>query len=46
LKVSGDLMDKRRFRQWSDTLPWFWRIGPIDDDGGPCMEKCMYSLSL
>jgi hypothetical protein len=46
LKVFGDLMDERRFRQRSDTLLWFWRIGLIDDDGCPCMEECMYSLSL
>jgi hypothetical protein len=40
-KVSGDLTDKRRFGQRSDTLPWFWRIGDAVDASGPRMEECM-----
>ena len=27
LKVAGDITDDQRFRQQSDALPWFWRIG-------------------
>jgi len=41
-KVSGDITDKRRFGQWSDTLPWFWRVGDETDPSGPQMQECVY----
>jgi hypothetical protein len=46
LKVVGDITDERRFGQRSDALPWFWRIGDINNSSGPRMQECMYSTRL
>lgn len=35
LKVAGDLTDEARFRQQSDTLPWFWQVGEAVCDSSP-----------
>ena len=35
LKVAGDITDERRFGQWSDVLPWFWRFGEPVFPSGP-----------
>jgi hypothetical protein len=43
LKVAGDITDERRFGQRSDALPWFWRIGDINNSSAPRMQECMYS---
>jgi hypothetical protein len=40
MKVAGDLTDKSRFSQCSDTLPWFWGISSPDDFNGPWMQEC------
>src|SRR5258708_3971712 len=41
MKVAGDLTDEGRFNQRSDTLPWFWQIGHVNDSDGPRMQECM-----
>ena len=46
LKVAGDITDERRFGQWSDALPWFWRIGDGTDSSGPRMQECGYFCLL
>jgi hypothetical protein len=43
LKVAGDLTDERRFGQRSDALPWFWRVGDVDNSSGPRMQECAYA---
>ena len=43
MKVAGDLTDERQFRQRSDTLPLFWRIGREDGSDAPDapqMQEC------
>ncbi|KAI0245105.1 hypothetical protein BJV78DRAFT_1141358, partial [Lactifluus subvellereus] len=39
LKVAGDITDERRFGQWSNALPWFWRIGDINNSSAPRMQE-------
>jgi hypothetical protein len=41
LKVVGDITDEQRFRQWSDTLPWFWHINEVSNSNAPQMQECM-----
>ena len=46
LKVAGDLTDEQRFGQRLDALPWFWRIGDVDNSSGPRMQECTYADQL
>jgi hypothetical protein len=41
LRMSGDMMEENRVGQRSDTLAWFWRLGPHSDmEGDDWMEEC------
>ena len=43
LKVAGDLMDKQRYGQQLDSLPWFWCIGYENNTSSLQMQECRYS---
>ena len=43
LKVAGDLTDKQRYGQRSDSLPWFWCIGYENNTSSLQMQECTYS---
>ena len=41
LVVIKDISMAKRFGQGSDSLAWFWRIGPSEDEiTGEWMEEC------
>ena len=42
MKVAGDITDENQFGQWSDTIPWFWRIGEPVGSSGPWMQECRW----
>jgi hypothetical protein len=47
LKVNTDMVEENRFGQRSDTLAWFWRMGPqsqSDSDGDEWMRECEFTL--
>jgi hypothetical protein len=40
LRMSGDILEENRVGQRSDTLAWFWRLGPNSDiEGNAWMEE-------
>jgi hypothetical protein len=41
LRMNGDMLEENRVGQRSDTLAWFWRLGPHSDmEGNAWMEEC------
>ena len=47
LVVVKDIAMAKHFGQGSDTLAWFWRIGPSKDSlTGEWMEECKSNLSF
>ena len=47
LVVVKDIAMAKRFGQGSDTLAWFWHIGPSKDSlTGEWMEECKSNLSF
>jgi hypothetical protein len=47
LIVVKDITEAKRFGQGSETLAWFWRIGPSKDSvTGEWMEECEWNINL
>ena len=47
LVVVKDISKAKRFGQGSDSLAWFWRIGPSEDAlTGKWMEECKLNISF
>jgi hypothetical protein len=45
LKMSADVVEENRIGQRSDTMAWFWKIGPQRDDReGTWMQECKCHL--